>query len=368
MMQTLIFPGDNADTPWMRLEAGRVAGEGDSLDSLPPADPALPGEIIAVVPGDLVVLHWVELPPLAPAQAAAAARMLAADVATTPLESTHVALGKRGADGMAPLALVERQRMQDWLAALAGAGIDPDRIVPAPLLLPLPLTEAGVTVAEAAGLWLVRGPHLAFAAEPGLAEILIGAEPVHRIGDDAWRSGLPMTLAALPIDLRQGEFTRIRRRPIDRRQFRRIALLALGLLLLLLLCTQLAGLLRQTLAADQAEMQLTDAARAALPRGTIVTDPRDQVAARLAELGGDGPAFASLAAPLLSAIEGRPTIMVDSIGYAPPTGLVAVLAGASPPDLDAITTALQAAGLNATSGNPRINGGRQLVDLTVLPR
>ncbi len=367
MMQTLIFAGDSADTPWLRLEAGRVAGEGRSLDSLPPADPTLPGEIIAVVPGDVVVLHWVELPPLAPAQAAAAARMLAADVATTPLDATHVALGKRGADGMAPLALVERQRMQDWLAALAMAGIDPDRIVPAPLLLPLPLTEAGVTVAEAAGLWLVRGPHLAFAAEPGLAEILIGAEPVHRLGDDAWRTSLPMTLAALPIDLRQGEFTRIRRRPIDPRQLRRIALLALGLLVLLL-GTQLAGLLRQTLAADHAEMQLSDAARAALPRGTIVTDPHGQVTARLAELGGDGPAFASLTAPLLAAIEGHPKIMLDGITYAPPTGLVATLAGASPPDLDAIIAALQAAGLNAATSNPRDNGGRQLVDVTVRPR
>lgn len=367
MIHTLVFPGDSPETPWLRLENDRVVAEGRSLDSLPPLDPALESEVVAVVPGDCVVLHWVELPALAPAQALAAARMLAADVSTTPPESTHVAMGKRGADAMAPLALVGKQHMLGWLATLAAQGIDPDRMVPAPLLLPLPLTEAGVTVAEADGQWLVRGPHLAFAAEPALAGIMVGDEPIHRLADADWHAGLTLTLATMPIDLRQGEFTRVRRLPIDRRQVRRIALLALGLLALLL-GTQFAALLRLTLAADHAEMQLADAARSVLPRGTIVTNPRAQVAARLADLGGNGPAFASLAAPLLVAIQGHPDIMLNSLSYAPQTGLVAGLVGASPPDLDAIVAAMQAAGLDAATGNPRDDGGRQLVDLTVRPR
>jgi general secretion pathway protein L len=367
MMHTLLFPGDSPETPWLRLEHDRVSGEGSSLDSLPPADPALAGAIIAVVPGDHVVLHWVELPVLAPAQAAAAARILAADVAATPIEDTHVALGRRGADGMAPLALVEHARMKGWLATLAAAGIDPDHVVPAPLLLPLPLIEAGVMVADAGGQWQVRGPHLAFAAEPSLAKMMIGTQPIHQLSDADWRAALPLALAALPIDLRQGEFTRILRQPIEKRQIRRVALLALALLAVLL-STQLAGLLRQTLAADSAETQLADAARATLPRGTIVTDPRAQVAARLAALGGDGPAFAALAAPLLTAMQGRSAIMLESITYTPQNGLVASLTGGAPPDVDAIVAAIQAAGLEASAATPRDAGGKPLVDLSVRRR
>jgi general secretion pathway protein L len=77
------------------------------------------------------------LPALAPAQALAAARLLAADVSAGPVEALHVALGPVEPDGWRALALVDTTVMQGWMARLAMAGMTPDGMVPAPLLLPL---------------------------------------------------------------------------------------------------------------------------------------------------------------------------------------------------------------------------------------
>jgi len=362
MIQTIVFVADTGPMRWLRLLDGRISGEGAGLATLTNVDSGVPAEIIAVVPGDAVVLHWVPLPQLAPAQAAAAARLLAADVMTTPIEATHVVIGRRDAEGQAPLALVDRDRMAGWLAALAAGGINPDRIVPAPLLLPVP--ESGVTIAQADGLWQVRGHRLALAAEPGLADMLIGGEARTPIDDRAWRGGLGVALAAISIDLRQGEFARVRRQPIDPRRVRRVALLALALFTILV-AVGLTGLLRQSTAADQTELALGDAARSVLPRGSIVTDPRAQVAARLASLGGATPAFTALAAPLLAALRDRPSMTLKTLTFVPETGLNASIVAAAPADRDALVVALAGQGLVASMGPPREDGGRQLVDLIV---
>ncbi|MFZ4687903.1 MAG: type II secretion system protein GspL [Polymorphobacter sp.] len=358
MIRTLVFL-DDAETPWLRL-AGGVVTRGDTLAALPALEG--PAETIAVVPGDAVVLHWVELPVLTPAQGAAAARQLAADVSAAPIEATHVALGPVEADGWRALALVDSAIMHGWLARLAAAGVEADRMVPAPLLLPLPAAD-GVSVAEHQGQWLLRGARLALAAEPGLATLLVGDQVLHPV---TLETGLAMRLAAPLLDLRQGEFARLQLwRPAPAR-LRRLALLALALLVAVL-GVQVAALLRHSFAADRMELQLADAARSVLPRGTIVTDPRAQVAARLASLGGDGAGLAQLAAPLLTAIEARPAVTLVSLGYAADTGMTATLA-APAADGEAIAAAMTAAGLDATLGNARDDNGLALVDLMVRRR
>ena len=78
MIRTLLFLPDDGRRWWLRLGSDGSASRGDGWPDA--ADPASPSETIAVVPGDHVALHWVDLPPVAPAQTLAAARLLAADV------------------------------------------------------------------------------------------------------------------------------------------------------------------------------------------------------------------------------------------------------------------------------------------------
>lgn len=366
MITNLILLPADSETPlrWLRIDQrGVIIGRGDGA---PPRDSETPREAaartVAVVPGDAVAIHWFDLPPLAPAQAQAAARMMAADVSASPLDRVHIALGARSLSGTAPLALVDREAMFGWLATLAAAGIDADHLVPAPMLLEAP--ETGVNVLDAGALWLVRGERLAFAAEPELAGMMIGDAAVHGVAETDWAAGV---LAPLTLDLRQGEFARLRRRPVDRAQMRRMAWLAAGIAAALV-GNSVAGLARYSFAADRAEMALADAARQALPRGTVVREPRAQVAARLAQLGGDGRDFSGLVAPLLAAMRDRPGTALDSLRYAPGTGLAAVIAAPAAADRDAVVAAITAAGFDARIGNPREDGGRQLSDLTVAPR
>lgn len=363
MIRTLVFVGGDERLPWLRVAADGGITHGSAIAELTPLDPALAAETIAVVPGDAVAMHWTQLPELAPAQLLAAARMLAADVSAAPVQSTHVAIGPQGADGWRALALVDSAAMMAWLAQLAASGIDPDRMLPSPLLLAVP--EAGVAVLNSGGVWQVRGHRLAFAAETELARLMTGDEIITQVDAAGWQAGLVAQAAAVQIDLRQGGFARARRWHIDRQRLRRLALAALALLAMLL-ATEVAMILRFGFAADRAELQLADAARSVLPRGTIITEPRAQVAARAAQLGGDG--FASLAAVLVAAVRDRPALMLYSVEYAAGTGLVASMSAPGPADRDALLAAFAGAGVEARLGEPREAGGVPMVELRLSRR
>ena len=74
--------------------------------------------LVLAVPGEAVALHWLDLPDLAPAQAAAAARMALADRLAEADPHITVAQGS----GLRPVAVVAREQMAGWLAEAARAG------------------------------------------------------------------------------------------------------------------------------------------------------------------------------------------------------------------------------------------------------
>lgn len=359
MIRTLVFP-ETGD--WIRL-GQRGVTRGTGLATLRPLDPALEAETIAVVPGEAVTLHWVELPALAPAQALAAARTMAADVSAGPVEGQHVALGPAEPDGWRILALVDAARMQAWLDTIAAADLTCDRMLPAPLLLAAP--DDGVAVYDAGTIRQVRGHRQAFAAEADLADLLIDGATLHPVDDAVWLAGLPAALAAPALDLRQGAFSAVRRWQPDRRRLKRLALGGL-LLFGLFLATEMAATWRYVVAADRAEAQLADAARAVLPRGTVVIDPLAQVAAREAALGSTG--FTTLSAPLFDVLKTLPAVAVQSIEFSPATGLMVMMSVPAPADRDAITRAMAAAGADAQFGVPGEQAGVPRIELRVQRR
>jgi general secretion pathway protein L len=82
-------------------------------------------------------MHWLEVPAgLAPAQAAAAARLMAEEVSTQPLGDMHVAVGPE-AEGstLRAAAVVPAITMAGWLGKLQAQALDPDVVLPEPLLL-----------------------------------------------------------------------------------------------------------------------------------------------------------------------------------------------------------------------------------------
>ncbi|HEX5788042.1 MAG TPA: type II secretion system protein GspL [Woeseiaceae bacterium] len=85
--------------------------------------------VIVLVPGTEVLTAFTAIP-------AKGARLMAAlpyaleDQLADDVDNLHFAPGKREDDGRLPVAIVARSRMQEWLAALAAAGVAPARVVP----------------------------------------------------------------------------------------------------------------------------------------------------------------------------------------------------------------------------------------------
>ncbi len=167
----------------------------------------------------------------------------------------------------------------------------------------------------------------------------------------------------LPIDLRQGEFARVRRWRAQAARLRRLGWLAAASLAVFV-AGEAAATWRASVAADRAALELADAARAALPRGSVITAPRADVAARLAALGG-GSGFAGATAALEAALETEPRAAIVELAWSPAAGLVATIA-APPATAATLTAAVQRPGLAVRTGPVRSGSdGAPLFDLMI---
>ena len=357
-MTTLLFlPGDGADWRWLRFAQGVPAGEGQGV---PDGD----DPVVAVAPAEDVTLHWADLPSRSLAQAAAAARILVAEASATPISDLHVAVGGEEGAGR-PVAVVAAERMRAWLASLAAIGVDPDAVVPAPLLVPGP--AAGFVRADIAGRSLVRGTTSGFADEVGLTELVTGGVPPDRLDRDAVDIALAAAVASPPLDLRQGPFARRRRFAIDWRLIRRLAALA-GVALLLTLAIDLVRIVRLNLAADAAEAQADALARTGLARGATVTDPARQLDERLAGLRGPGRGFSSTAAAAFAAVRTQEGAELTAMTFEPTGDLRLSLATATEAGPTDIKRALEAAGFGVTASTFTSANGRVSGEMTVTTR
>ena len=360
----LIFLGRSGFDGWLRLEEGAVAGRGPGLEALPPLAPGM--KVAAIVPGDEVALHWLDLPAgLAPAQAAAAARLMAADYSAQPLGEMHVALGREAEGALRCVALADAGAIAEWLERLGAAGLDPDLMLPEPLLLPP--DGDGVVRYERGGASLCRGSAEAFAMEPDLAERVLAGRAVTDIDAAAFEAGLAEAVARPLVDLRQGPFARRRQWTMDRSLARRLALL-LAAILLVTLAIQFVSVLRYTFAADALEAEAQRVAAAALPRTAGVTRGSAELGERLAELRGGGIGFSAIAAALYRAVRETANAELSGLAFSSDGSLRATVQADSPATIAALGQRLEANGFAVRTGALRGGGGRQIAEITVRPQ
>ncbi|HEX2763013.1 MAG TPA: type II secretion system protein GspL [Allosphingosinicella sp.] len=347
---------------WLRLVGEAVVARGQGTDGI---DAQRGAPVVAVAPGEEVSLRWLELPGgLARAQAAAAAGLMAADFLAQPIDQLHVAVGDEdGPDRCA--AFVPQERMERWLAALAGADIEADRLIPESLLLPPP--DEGFACCDTGLIRLYRGPNEAFAAESELGALLLGGRSCAELDGAAFEAGLGAALAVADVDLLQGRFGRGRRLRVDAGRARRLVLLVAALLLLSL-AVQVAAIARYSFAADAAEEEIRRIAAQALPRSAGVSDPARALAARLAELRGGGSGFTATSASLFQAVKGTPGVELSALSFGPEGVLRATATADNPAALDALRQRLEASGFSVSSAAPRTAGGRRVSELVVQPR
>lgn len=362
----LLFPGDTG-TPlggWLRVANGAVVARGHDMPVIDGDGSDSDERIVAVAPGADVAVHWVDLPDLSSAQAAAAARLLAADITAEPIDQLHVAVGRAGTDGGRAIALVSGARMAEWITGLQSLALDPDHVIPETLLIP---AEGGGTRRWAHGdMHLVRGDRVAFAAEPMIADALLDGTVID-MDDAAVEAGLPAALAWIPVDLRQGAFAKRRPWAIDWKLVRRMAWMTAGLFVLTMLI-QAVLILRYTVAADDLERDVTVIARKALPRVERIANAPAQLAERLADLRGGGRGFSATAAALFAGVRDTANVELSALRYYRDGSLRATVGAGTAGDIAALQQRIEAQGFVASAGEARSGGGRQIAELTVRGR
>jgi general secretion pathway protein L len=349
---TLLAFADATGTPrrWRLLSGGAVVGRGDELAQLPEQRPWV--RTVLAVPGTDVTMHWLELADtLTAAQASAAARLQIAESSAEPIGEMHIAAGRRE-NGLTAIAVTPVGRMTSWIEQARAMAMEPDVILPAPMLL-MPPGEGLVRYRAPDGAPDYRGTARAFSLEDELAALLLGDTRVTDIEDDVREAGLGPVLADPPINLRQGPFARRREFVFD---WRRVNwLLSLGLLLILVsLLIEIAQIVRTTFAADRIEEEAREL--------RVATGPgRPQAQAQ-------GGGFGVAATALFDALREMPAVELGQIVYQPDGSLRAALLADTQATIDALRARVEARGLQAAGGPPTSLGGRAAGEITIRPR
>lgn len=345
--------------------AGRVLSRTVIDPAAPPAATAneSPARQILAVPGSECLSTWLDLPARNPLQAVAAARVLLAEQTAGPVDTLHLAIAPATDDGNCLVVAVETATMQGWLDRAATFGMTPDAVVPLPMLLPVADADALVTT-DIDGHRLVRGPRLAFAAEPTLAEQVIGEQPHRTLTLEEAETVFAANALSPPIDLLQYAFAR---EPVRREgwpAWRRAAILAAVLAVspLVLLAAQIA---RYEVAASNLQTQANTRAREVLPTLGADADPVPPIREHLAGVQA-GQGFAHATAALLAAITATNGAELDAMSYSN-VELHATLVVPAPGALESIRAALAGNGLELVETGRRDANGRHQFTVTVRP-
>ena len=354
-MTTLLFlPSGELGYRWMTLGADQVTGEGEGM-------PATDDTVIAVAPADAVTLHWAELPSRSMAQATAAAMLVVAEASATPLGELHVAVGDEGAVDR-PIGVVARESMRAWLESLGGAGVDPQAIVPAPMLLPRP--GEGYVRAEAAGERVVRGAAAGFADEARLTELVTGGVEPARLTREALIAALLASAANPALDLRQGAFARRRKLTLDWSLVRRLALMGLAILTVTL-AIDIVRIAKYSFGAEALEARADRLGRTGLVHGETVTDVDRQLAERLSGVRGPGLGFSTTAAAVYGVVRTTPGVELTGLDFSP-NGSLKLSVSAERESLPTdFKRKLEAAGLAVTASVFSSANGRVAGEMTV---
>lgn len=366
MSETIVlFPPAGEDAPyrWLRIADDAVVDRGDGLPAPPPPE-AEPPRIVSVAPADAVALHWAELPDRSIAQAVAAARIAVSEATVAPLADLHVAVGREDDAEERPIGVVDAVRMRAWLDRLAAEGIDPDALVPAPMLLPRP--EAGYIRADLAGHNVVRGTTSGFADEARLTELVTGDSPPETLDRDAVEAAIVATAAAPALDLRQGPFAKRRRRAIDWALIKRLGWLALAVVVVTLLIS-VFRIIRTEIAAEGIEARTAMIAQQGLPAGATITDPERQLAERLAGMRGGGLGFSRTASAVFGAVEAVPGTELTALSFTDAGALKITVTAQNEAQANDLRSRIQALGFNAEASTFTANAGQVSGDLTVTP-
>ena len=325
------------DGAWHHWRVGADGvGPGQVGDALPEH-----GAVTVLVPAAIAPVADKPLPAMPVAQALAAERL--AQGQTGLAAERHIAVG--AADGRLLASRVAAADMDCWLAALAQAGIDPQALVPAALVLP---RQDGTLVLSRLGdQLLARTDDAAFAAEEALVEVLgEGLEQV-AVDDAQLLNRLAQVHAAPPLNLRQGPYAPRRVSVFRTANWLGLARMAavaalLGLLLMLV------WIVKWNRDSSAQEARALELAQQRFPAATDLDSAERLLGAELAKRGEGGASFAAPMAALLDAMRPVAGVKLRDLGYGADGTLRFTAVAPRAEDINAVLIALQNNGWKVT--------------------
>ncbi len=137
----LALPEPDAAAPegpvdWARIGAAGVLQRGSAPLDMLPEGIQRGDRVLALVPGERVVLHHVSIPARSRSAQLQALPFALEDRISEDLDAMHIVPGPRLADGPLLAAVVARRDMDTWLGWLEQAGIQASQMLPDTALLP----------------------------------------------------------------------------------------------------------------------------------------------------------------------------------------------------------------------------------------
>lgn len=362
-----------------RLRWLATAGDGEVRSGVPQTEGD--SQVWVVLPAEDVLLMHAPRVARSPAQLRQALPYAIEDQLAAPIETQHVAWADASDPQQVLIAVVAKARLDGLLTILREQGLEPDALIPEPLLLPYSAPAASVLL-EGGRAVLRYGEARAFvggAEELAMfaAQVASGLDGIvvadsqsplplrNRQGvDDALQAYVQQARSEPPLNMLQGSYAPRRKLGGARRRARIALALAttvvvLGLAHLLLERQQLLRL------AQQQRQEMVQLYRAAVPEATRVVDPELQLRNALAANGhGGADAGLQLLAAVAPGLSTDPQLRLDSFELKERT-LELVVQAPDVAALDALRARLAIAApaelTAATPGSQGIEGRLRLV-------
>jgi general secretion pathway protein L len=364
MPQTLLLrlpPPGQDETEWLMIDAGGVPATTRQRGPLTLAAAVARGaNIVVLAPATQILMAEPELPPGSGVKLARAVPFALEEQLTEDIDQLSFAIGRRRPAGGTPVAVVSRSVLQEWMASLTAAGIEPVAMYPDISLIAenpgqtvlwleqgrlavrrpgaLPFAVELSPVSEALVVAGVIADPLDATAEPKSLESIVlyatredwaGAKADFEMLADKFESlrvqlltdgPLPWLAASVQstdaVNLLQGDFARATDYGERWRQWRTAACLAAALLFahVAAQALQIRHANRETAVLDA---QIASVFSSAMPAATL-QDPRRQMQSRLDRIrkSGGGPEYFLRTLQTLSgAMAVTPKTSIDALSY-----------------------------------------------------
>lgn len=346
----------DSEQHWLVVDDGQIVarGVGESVQE------SQVDEIKALIfSADCVAIHRIEQPELAPAQARAAARLQLAEQSLLAPDDIHLICGDW--DGESRLALmVSRALMVETIDRL-----DPDIILPSPLLLPEP--EVGFLRADLPGETVIRGLSNGFKDDVVITPLIVGDGLLTSIDRLELESSIISAVSFPRFNLREGEFAKRRQWQVDKGWVKRMAV-AVAALILVTISVPLVKIIRLSLASSTLEQSTASLAQAAIGEPVAAETAVPALDAKLTAIRGGGGGFLKTSTAALRAVQSTANVEVMALAFDGSGTLRLTLRASNAAELSTVQARMRAAGLEVRAGQINPSQGQPITQTEVRGR